>query len=115
MFSRRKISTIGRERKESVEYARQGVRLMKSYALAAVLSSVIVTGSAWADADNDFRALGQVSDLTPMSEEQLADVEGGNLVTVIGALQAIVVDRIEVAADTLRSIEGFFTLPVAVK
>jgi hypothetical protein len=48
---------------------------MKSYALAAVLSSMMVTGSAFAD--NDFRALGQVSNLTPMSEEQLAAVEGG--------------------------------------
>ncbi|CAI8849079.1 hypothetical protein [Methylocaldum szegediense] len=48
---------------------------MKSYALAAVLSSMMVTGSAFAD--NDFRALGQVSNLTPMSEEQLATVEGG--------------------------------------
>ncbi len=48
---------------------------MKSYALAAALSSAMVTGSAFADAD--FRALGQVSHLTPMSEEQLAAVEGG--------------------------------------
>lgn len=48
---------------------------MKSYALAAVLSSVMVTGSAFAD--NDFRALGRVSNLTPMSEAQLAAVEGG--------------------------------------
>jgi hypothetical protein len=48
---------------------------MKSYALAAVLSSMMVAGSAFAD--NDFRALGQVSDLSPMSEQQLAAVEGG--------------------------------------
>jgi hypothetical protein len=48
---------------------------MKSYALAAVLSSVMVTGSAFAD--NDFRALSQASNLIPMSEAQLAAVEGG--------------------------------------
>ncbi|MBP1148242.1 MULTISPECIES: hypothetical protein [Methylocaldum] len=48
---------------------------MKSYALAAVLSSVMVAGPALAD--NDFRALGQVSNLTPMTETQLAAVEGG--------------------------------------
>ncbi|CAI8852444.1 hypothetical protein [Methylocaldum szegediense] len=48
---------------------------MKSYALAAVLSSMMVAGSAFAD--NDFRALGKVSNVTPMSEQQLAAVEGG--------------------------------------
>lgn len=48
---------------------------MKSYALAAVLSSLMVAGPALAD--NDFRALGQVSNLKPMSESQLAAVEGG--------------------------------------
>ncbi|WP_026611586.1 hypothetical protein [Methylocaldum szegediense] len=83
---------------------------MKSYALAAVLSSVMVAGSAWADADSDFRALGQVSNLTPMSEEQLADVEGGYVGTVVGFLQGIVVDRIEATAAVLDSIAGFFQL-----
>jgi hypothetical protein len=48
---------------------------MKAYALVAVLSSVMVAGPALAD--NDFRALGQVSNLTPMTETQLAAVEGG--------------------------------------
>ena len=48
---------------------------MKSYALAAVLSSLMVAGPALAD--NDFRALGQVSSLKPMSEAQLEAVEGG--------------------------------------
>jgi hypothetical protein len=48
---------------------------MKSYALAAVLSSLMVAGPALAD--NDFRALGQVSNLKPMTESQLAAVEGG--------------------------------------
>ncbi|BBA36333.1 hypothetical protein sS8_4403 [Methylocaldum marinum] len=48
---------------------------MKSYALAAVLSSLMVAGPALAD--NDFRALGQVSSLKPMTESQLAAVEGG--------------------------------------
>jgi hypothetical protein len=86
---------------------------MKSYALAAVLSSMMVTGSAFAD--NDFRALGQVSNLPPMSEEQLADVEGGNLGAVVGVLQAIVVNRIETTAYVLDSIKGFFTLPVVVQ
>lgn len=49
---------------------------MKSFALIAVMSSVMVTGSAFAD--SDFRALGQVSNLTPMSEKQLASVDGGH-------------------------------------
>jgi len=48
---------------------------MKAYALAAVLSSIVMAGPAMAD--NDFRALGQVSSLTPMTEGQLAAVEGG--------------------------------------
>jgi len=48
---------------------------MKSYALAAVLSSLAIAGPAMAD--NEFRALGQVSGVTAMSEGQLAAVEGG--------------------------------------
>jgi hypothetical protein len=57
---------------------------MKSYALAAVLSSMMVAGSAFAD--NDFRALGQVSSLTPMSEQQLAAVEGGACNGILNAV-----------------------------
>jgi len=49
---------------------------MKSYALAAVLSSVMVAGPAMAD--NEFRALGKASGLPAMSEGQLAAVEGGH-------------------------------------
>jgi len=48
---------------------------MKSYAIAAVLSSVMMTGPALAG--NDFRALDKVSSLKPMTEGQLAAVEGG--------------------------------------
>jgi hypothetical protein len=48
---------------------------MKLFALAAVLSSVVAAGPALAD--NDFRALGQVSSLKPMSDAQLEAVEGG--------------------------------------
>ncbi|WP_133717795.1 hypothetical protein [Methylocaldum gracile] len=50
---------------------------MKSYAIAAVLSSVMMAGPAMAD--NDFRALGKVSSLKPMTEGQLSAVEGGIL------------------------------------
>jgi len=49
---------------------------MKTFALVAVLSSVMVAGPAMAD--NDFRALGKVASLTPMTEGQLAAVEGGS-------------------------------------
>ena len=41
------------------------------------LSSVIVNGSAVAN--DDFHALGRASGLMPMSEEQLAAVEGGQI------------------------------------
>ncbi|WP_133718829.1 hypothetical protein [Methylocaldum gracile] len=51
---------------------------MKSYAIAAVLSSVMMAGPAMAD--NDFRALGKVSSLKPMTEGQLSAVEGGTLI-----------------------------------
>jgi hypothetical protein len=61
---------------------------MKAYALAAVLSSMMVAGSAFAD--NDFRALGQVSSLTPMSEQQLAAVEGGACFGLLNAVNICV-------------------------
>jgi hypothetical protein len=48
---------------------------MKTYVVAAVLSSVMAAGPAMAD--NDFRALGKVANLSPMTEGQLAAVEGG--------------------------------------
>ncbi|MGX2038939.1 hypothetical protein ACWJKU_02230 [Methylocaldum sp. MU1018] len=60
---------------------------MKSYALAAVLSSVMVAGPALAD--NDFRALGKVSSLAPMTEGQLASVEGGLLDTTLNLNVAV--------------------------
>ncbi len=55
---------------------------MKSYALAAALSLLMVSGSVFAD--NDFRTLGQASNLTPMNEEQLAAGAG------VAALAAVV-------------------------
>ncbi|CAI8852389.1 hypothetical protein [Methylocaldum szegediense] len=61
---------------------------MKSYALAAVLSSMMVAGSAFAD--NDFRALGKVSNVTPMSEQQLAAVEGGACFGVLNTVNICV-------------------------
>jgi hypothetical protein len=48
---------------------------MKSYAMAALLSSVITAGPALAD--SEFRALSKVSSVAPMTEGQLASVEGG--------------------------------------
>jgi hypothetical protein len=48
---------------------------MKSYAIAAVLSSVMMAGPVMAD--NDFRALGKVASVKSMTEGQLSAVEGG--------------------------------------
>lgn len=48
---------------------------MKSYAIAAVLSSVMMTGPVLAE--NDFRALDKMSSVQAMTEVQLAAVEGG--------------------------------------
>jgi hypothetical protein len=74
---------------------------MKSYALAAVLSSLMVAGPALAD--NDFRALGQVSNLKPMSESQLAAVEGGE---VPSALLSIGNTALNVATPTITALNA---------
>lgn len=50
---------------------------MKSYAIAAVLSSVMMTGPVLAE--NDFRALDKMSSPQAMTEVQLAAVEGGDV------------------------------------
>lgn len=49
---------------------------MKSYILAVALSSALVAGPVMAD--NDFQALSKMSGATPMTEGQLAAVEGGH-------------------------------------
>ncbi|MGX2041778.1 hypothetical protein ACWJKU_16850 [Methylocaldum sp. MU1018] len=77
---------------------------MKSYALAAVLSSVMVAGSALAD--NDFRALGKVSSLAPMTEGQLASVEGGfadNILNLNAAIPTITAVNAAVLLGNARS------------
>lgn len=48
--------------------------MKKSYLLGIALSSLL---AAPAMAGEDFRALSEVSGLTPMAEEQLATIEGG--------------------------------------
>ncbi|CAI8838298.1 hypothetical protein [Methylocaldum szegediense] len=50
---------------------------MKSYILAVALSSALVAGPVMAD--NDFQALSKMSGATPMTEGQLAAVEGGHV------------------------------------
>lgn len=79
---------------------------MKSFSEVLFLSSVIVTGPAIAH--DDFHALGQASGPTPMSEKQLAAVEGGKITVKfeIPGLLEVFETKVGAFTDITKTIGG---------
>jgi hypothetical protein len=73
--------------------------MKSSFILGAALSALFATAPAMAD--DDFRALGQVSGTTAMTEERLEAVEGGLLNCVIGAINICPQTAIAVANSNI--------------